>query len=192
MHKAEFYCRCLTLTYLKIDLHRDFKWTKITFTLSSGAFSHYRIVAKNTYKLNNSWFDPQTVRKGEGGRGKRWPAAPFVSFLPHLHKDADEDEPKDSNPPNCQRLRIPKCSKDLRDLNGRSITGSREQQNQTITSYSSKSGNHLGMRLNPPLSGNTIKHILNIQDGCNCPSWTKMHSWTQAFLVLEKPWKCKS
>lgn len=37
--------------------------------------------SKNTYKLNNSWFYPQTVLKEAGGRGKKWPVAPlFPSY----------------------------------------------------------------------------------------------------------------
>lgn len=124
--------------------------------------------SKNSCKLNNSWFYPQRVLKGAGGRGKRWPVAPL--FPSYTITTLMQDEPKNSTSPKCQRLRIPECSKHPRDSNGRSITGSREKQNQIIISYSSKSGNHLGTRLNPFLSGNTIKHIFNIQDGCNHPS----------------------
>lgn len=145
--------------------------------------------SKKTFRLNNSWFDPQTVRKGEGGRGKRWPAATFVSFLPHLH-------PRRCSWAWAQRYQLPQTAKGSESLSAVKIPGiqmgdlSPDPDSSRIKQFQVRKS--LRHETNPSLSGNAIKHILKIQDGCNCPSWTKMHSWTQAFLVLEKPWKCKS
>lgn len=80
---------------------------KNNFHTAYKSFFSLQNCSKKIFRLNNSWFDPQTVRKGEGGRGKRWPAATFVSFLAHVHADAAEHEPKGINSPKLPKVQNP-------------------------------------------------------------------------------------